>query len=110
MSTESIQAALRDQFAAPLREFYKRRIVFWQDEDREFEKMVDEITIPDVTIVKLTGSNNFAVKKLLLHDDLIGNYLIYNPISYERSQDNWLRDIELWSEEYRADYLSMLII
>lgn len=109
MSTESIQCALRERFAAPLQEFYKRRIIFWQDEDREFEKMVDEITIPGVTIVKLTGSNNFAVKKLLLHDDLTGDYLIYNPISYEKSQDNWLRDIELWSEEYRADYLSMLM-
>ena len=109
MSTESIQAALRDQFAAPLKEFYKRRIVFWHDEDREFEKMVDEITIPDVTIIKLTGSNNFAVKKLLIHDDLTGNYLIYNPFAYEKQQDNWLRDIELWSEEYRADYLSMLM-
>ena len=109
MSTESIQAALRDQFAAPLKEFYKRRIVFWHDEDREFEKMVDEITIPGVTIIKLTGSNNFAVKKLLIHDDLTGNYLIYNPFAYEKQQDNWLRDIELWSEEYRADYLSMLM-
>lgn len=109
MSTESIQNALRERFAAPLPEFYKRRIIFWQDEDREFERMVDEITIPGVTIVKLTGSNNFAVKKMLLHDDLTGDYLIYNPISYEKSQDNWLRDIELWSEEYRADYLSMLM-
>ena len=41
-----------------MQEFYKRRIIFWQDEDREFEKIIDEITIPDVTIVKLTGSNN----------------------------------------------------
>lgn len=109
MSTESIQCALRERFAAPLQDFYKRRIVFWQDEDREFEKMVDEITIPDVTVIKLTGRNNFAVKKLLLHDDPAGNYLIYNPFSYEKQQDNWLRDIELWSEEYRADYLSMLM-
>ncbi|MBE6979741.1 MAG: BREX-1 system phosphatase PglZ type A [Ruminococcaceae bacterium] len=109
MSTESIQTALRERFAAPLQEFYKRRIIFWQDEDREFEKMVDEISVPGVTIIKLTGNNNFAVKKLLLHDDLTGDYLIYNPISYEKPQDNWLRDIELWSEEYRADYLSMLM-
>ena len=107
MSTESIQFALRERFAAPLQEFYQRRIIFWQDEDREFEKVIDEISIPDVTIIKLTGSNNFAVKKLLVHDDLVGNYLIYNPISYERVQDNWLRDVELYSEEYRADYLSM---
>ena len=109
MSTESIQFALNERFAAPLPEFYQRRIVFWQDEDREFEEMLDEIQIHDVKIIKLTGTNNFAVKKLLLHDDLTSNYLIYNPFSYDQQQDNWLRDIELFSEEYRADYFSMLM-
>lgn len=107
MSTESIQFSLNERFAAPLPEFYKRRIVFWQDEDREFETMLDEIVIPDVKIIKLTGTNYFAVKKLLLHDDLTSNYLIYNPFSYTQQQDNWLRDIELFSEEYRADFISM---
>ena len=107
MSTESIQFSLNERFAAPLPEFYKRRIVFWQDEDREFEAMLDELEIPDVKIIKLTGTNNFAVKKLLLHDDLTSNFLIYNPFSYTQQQDNWLRDIELFSEEYRADFISM---
>lgn len=107
MSTESIQFSLRERFAAPLPEFYKRRIMFWQDEDREFETMLDELEIPDVKIIKLTGTNNFAVKKLLLHDDLTSNFLIYNPFSYTQQQDNWLRDIELFSEEYRADFVSM---
>jgi len=107
VSTESIQFSLNERFAAPLPEFYKRRIVFWQDEDREFETMLDELEIPDVKIVRLTGTNNFAVKKLLLHDDLTSNFLIYNPFSYTQQQDNWLRDIELFSEEYRADFISM---
>ena len=107
MSTETIQFSLRERFAAPLPEFYKRRIVFWHDEDREFEALLDELVIPDVKIVKLTGTNNFAVKKLLLHDDLTSNYLIYNPFSYSQPQDDWLRDIELFSEEYRADFISM---
>ena len=109
MSIESIQYALSERFAAPLPEFYQRRIIFWQDEEREFEAMVDELDLPGVEIVKLTGSNNFEVKKLLLHDDLTSNFLIYNPFSYENSKDNWLRDIELFSEEYRADYISMLM-
>lgn len=107
MSTESIQFALNERFAAPLPEFYDRRIIFWQDEDREFEATLDELVIPDVKVIKLTGTNNFAVKKLLLHDDLTSNYLIYNPFSYSQPQDDWLRDIELFSEEYRADFISM---
>ena len=107
MSIESIQFTLNERFSAPLPEFYKRRIVFWQDEDREFETMLDEIKIPGVKIVKLTGTNNFAVKKMLLHDDTTSDYLIYNPFSYPTQQENWLRDIELFSEEYRADFISM---
>ncbi|WFF73556.1 BREX-1 system phosphatase PglZ type A [Proteiniclasticum sp. QWL-01] len=107
MSTESIQFALTERFAAPLPEFYQRRIIFWQDEDREFEATLDELVIPNVKSIKLTGTNNFAVKKLLLHDDLTSNYLIYNPFSYSQPQDDWLRDIELFSEEYRADFISM---
>lgn len=109
LSTESIQFNLKERFAAPLPEFYRRRIIFWQDEDREFESTLDELELPGVNIVKLTGTNNFAVKKLLLHDDLTGNYLIYNPFSYAAPQDDWLRDIELYSEEFRADYYSILM-
>ncbi|HJB38304.1 MAG TPA: BREX-1 system phosphatase PglZ type A, partial [Candidatus Acutalibacter ornithocaccae] len=109
MSTESIQFNLKERFAASLPEFYQRRIIFWQDEDREFKETLDELDLPGVNIVKLTGTNNFAIKKLLLHDDLTSNYLIYNPFSYATPQDDWLRDIELYSEEFRADYYSILM-
>ena len=37
MDTEKVLADLNRRFAAPLPEFYKRRIIFWKDEDREFE-------------------------------------------------------------------------
>ena len=107
MDADKITLDLSERFAAPLPEFYNRRIIFWQDEDREFEARLDELVIPDVKIIKLTGRNNFAVKKLLLHDDLTSNYLIYNPFSYSQPQDDWLLDIEKFSEEYRADYISM---
>lgn len=109
MDSYKVVQNLNEMFAAPLRDFYQRRIIFWHDEDREFEDMLDELVIPDVTIIKLTGTNNFAVKKLLLHDDRTGNYLIYDPFSYAQPQDNWLRDIERFSEEYRADYYSLLM-
>lgn len=109
MDSSKITQELKERFAAPLPDFYQRRIIFWHDEDREFEPMLDEMDLPGVKIIKLTGSNNFAVKKLLLHDDLTGNYLVYDPISYRRPQDDWLRDVERYSEEYRADYYSLLM-
>ena len=107
MESEVIRKRLEARFAAPLPEFYKRRIIFWHDEDQSFGEMIDELNIQEVKVLKLTGSNNFYAKQLLSEDDTISNYLVYNPISYNDIQDNWLLDIECYSEEFRADLLSM---
>ena len=107
MPNERIQFTLRERFAAPLPEFYRRRIVFWHDEERQFEQDIDELDLPGVKILRLTGSNSFSVKKLLLHDDLESDYLVYCPIAYADEQDNWLQDIEYYSETFRADFVSM---
>lgn len=107
MDADKVIQDLNRRFAAPLPEFYQRRIIFWYDEDQEFADKLDEIVLENAKIVVLTGSNAFAVKKLLNHDDLTSNYLVYSPISYDRQDDNWLLDIELYSEEFRADLISI---
>ncbi len=107
MDADKIIQDLSRKFAAPLPEFYKRRIVVWYDEDREFEDQIDELTLTNAKILRLTGSNNFYAKKLLAVDDPASNYLVYSPLSYETEEDNWLLDVELYSEEFRADQISM---
>lgn len=108
MLSETIKSRLAERFAAPLPEFHKRRIIFWHDEDGEFAEAVDELALGGVTLVKLTGKNNFAVKKLLAADDLTSDYLVYDPLAYEKDQkDDWLLDIKLYSEEFRADLVSI---
>lgn len=107
MDSDKIIQELNQRFTAPLPEFYKRRIVFWYDEDGEFRDRLDEVTLTDAKLVALTGTNNFAVKKLLSVDDTTSNYLVYCPLSYEKLEDNWLLDIELYSEEFRADLVSI---
>lgn len=103
MDAEKIIQDLNRRFAAPLTEFYKRRVIFWYDEDKEFEDQIDEISLNDVKIVKVTGSNSFAIKKLLDIDDTASNYLVYCPVSFEYPEDNWLLNIELYSgEPFRA--------
>lgn len=107
MDADKVIQDLNRRFAAPLPEFYQRRIIFWYDEDQEFADKLDEIVLENARMVVLTGSNAFAVKKLLNHDDLTSNYLVYSPVSYDRQDDNWLLDIELYSEEFRADLISI---
>lgn len=108
MLSETIKSRLAERFAAPLPEFHKRRIIFWHDEDGEFAEAVDELALGGVILVKLTGNNNFTVKKQLAADDLTSDYLVYDPLAYEKDQkDDWLLDIKLYSEEFRADLVSI---
>lgn len=107
MDSDKIRQELNQRFNAPLAEFYKRRIVFWYDEDGEFSERLDAVTLNNAKLVALTGANNFAVKRLLTMEDTTNNYLVYCPLSYEKPEDNWLLDIELYSEEFRADLISI---
>lgn len=107
MDTDKIIQDLNRRFAAPLPEFYQRRIIFWYDEDKEFEDKLDEVVLENAKVIVLTGNNAFSVKKLLSVDDLLTNYLVYSPISYDNPEDNWLLDVELYSEEFRADLISI---
>lgn len=107
MDTEKVMLDLNRRFQAPLPDYYKRRIIFWFDEDREFEDKLDEITLNHAQIIKMTGRNTFAVKKLIGHDDPYSNFLIYCPVTYEKPEDNWLLDVQLYSEEFRADLISL---
>ncbi len=101
--TETIQK----RFTAELPENYSRRIIFWKDPEREFESQIDEMSLDGVKIIKLTGTNNFAVKMLLSETDPENNYLVYDPLSYDDIRENWLLDIELYSEVFRADLVSI---
>ena len=107
MDTDKVIQDLNRRFAAPLPEFYQRRIIFWYDEDKEFEDKLDEVVLENAKVIALTGNNAFSVKKLLSVDDLTTNYLVYSPLVYNRPDDNWLLDVELYSEEFRADLISI---
>ena len=45
MDLQKITLDLNRRFAAPLPEFYIRRIIFWKDEDREFEDKIGELEL-----------------------------------------------------------------
>ena len=107
MDIEKVAQDLSRRFSASLPEFYDRRIIFWHDEDREFEDRLDEIQLNNAKIIILTGNNNFAAKKLLSSDDLTTNYLIYDPFPSDKPEEDWLLDVKLYSEEFRADLISI---
>ena len=66
MDTDKVIQDLNRRFAASLPEFYQRRIIFWYDEDKEFEDKLDEVVLENAKVIALTGNNTFSVKKLLV--------------------------------------------
>ena len=107
MDTDKITQDLNRRFAEPLPEFHRRRIIFWYDEDREFEDQLDDVQLDNATLVRLTGRNTFAVKKLLCEDNIVSNFLVYQPFGFQNDDDNWLINIQLYSEEFRSDLNSI---
>jgi len=109
MSLDKTQADLEERYRKSLPEYTTRRVIFWKDADGKYSEFVDTLEIPGVKIHKLTGANNFQTKYLLEKLDTHSNYLIYDPLSFEKVSDNWLCDMEIYSEEFRADYFSQLM-
>lgn len=105
MAIEDIKKELEQRFAEPLDEFYKRRIIFWNDEDGDFKEEVSDLSLSNAKVLVLTPTNQFASKKLLSSDDQESNYLVYNSLVVDPEHD-WFLDIKLYSEEYRADQVS----
>lgn len=106
---QDIKDKLVISFSNPLKEYYKRHVVFWNDPEKEFIDSIDEINIDGVTVFKLTDKNFFRAKKLL-NDDSTGNILIYDTTNIDLHND-WLADARLIykDEEVHFDYYSLLM-
>ena len=107
MDLATISQKLNKRFLAPLPEFYKRRIIVWYDEEKEFLNQIEEFRLQDAEVICVTGNNYFEIKKRLAVDEPNQNFLLYNPMNYEKPEDDWLIDVELYSEEFRADLIAI---
>ena len=107
MDTNTILQDLNRRFAQPLPEFYARRVIFWYDEDKEFEDSIGDLQLENAKVLVLNGHNSYAAKKQLVVYDPNSNYLVYCPLSFDKPEKNWLLNIELYSEEFRADLISI---
>ena len=107
MDLATISQELNKRFHAPLPEFYKRRIIVWYDEEKEFEDQIKDLELQNAKVLCITGNNFFEIKRTLAVDEPAQNFLLYNPMNYEKQEDNWLLDVELYSEEFRADLIAI---
>lgn len=108
MNIDEIVNTLRATFQQPLSDGEQRKIVFWFDKDQEFVDYIEEITIENVKVHKLTEGNSFYTKYLLEEEDPDSHYLIYSNQDMSM-EDNWLMDTLLYSKTFYADKISLII-
>lgn len=108
MNIDVIINTLRTTFQQPLNDGEQRRIVFWLDREQEFNDYIDEITLENVKIHRLSANNSFYSKYLLEEEDITSHYLIYCNLDLS-IEDNWLADTLLYSRTFYADKLSLIM-
>ena len=65
MALEDIKKNLDKRFSEPLPEFYDRRIIFWNDEEKEFVNEIEQLELDNAKVLVLKDNNNFEIKKIL---------------------------------------------
>jgi len=103
-----MQTALNARFRAPLSDYYARRIIVWRDEDGEFAETLNDIKLENTRLLVMQPDHMFELRRQIEVDYARENLLLYCPLRFDTPQENWLLDVFLYSEEFRADYWSLL--
>ena len=81
-------------------------IVVWHDPDAEFAQMLEELELPGVEVMAERENEMFLLKRAL-NEDLTGRrILLYRPRP-RRLEGDWLADVEVRSQQFSADYVSI---
>jgi uncharacterized protein (TIGR02687 family) len=86
-----------------------RNIVFWYDGESEFVEDIKSLELENAKILHLTDNNKLYIKYLLEKEDVESNYLIYSPKPRPVPRENWLLDIEKYSEEFSTDKATVIM-
>ena len=119
MEIDKIKELLEYRFSLTTELPQKRHIIFWYDTKNEFKDLIDNLNLTDVKIIKLTKSldkkgesiytNIFKTKYTLEVIDTESNYLIYSDHPRSIDSENYLLDIEKYSEFFEADKSAMIV-
>ena len=105
MNLGHITDKLNTEFAAG----GSRRLVFWYDKDAEFDGEINGLELENAKILRLERGNQFYIKQLIERVDTETNYLIYAPFAKPDIKDNHLADTILYSKEFYADRVSLIM-
>ncbi len=86
----------------------ERVIIFWIDIEKLYDGSVATTTIPNFKIVIHNKYNQFFLKQLIEIEEPNSNFIIYRNEDIAENE-NWLIDIEKYSEYFSPDEISLLI-
>lgn len=119
MEKDKIKEILDQRFSLVPEFPKKRHIIFWYDPDKAFKDIISELEIDNVKIIvlekttnrkgELISTNVFDTKYTLEYRDLESNYLIYSEYPRPEDRENYLIDIERYSEFFVADKSAMIM-
>ncbi len=94
-----------------LAKFEKCRIVFWQDEDVDFQEQIGELSdslLDDgIEVIELDNASHFEVKHRVELVDKTKHFLLYSNKEINQPSRDWLFDMRLYAEQFYADSSSM---
>lgn len=119
MEKDKIKEILEERFSKIPELPKKRHIIFWYDEDKSFKDIIDKLELKNAKILKILRTKNknnediyiniFNIKYNLEFVDMESNFLIYSEYPKPANNENYLLDIELYSEMFEADRTSMIV-
>ena len=83
-----------------------RRIIFWYDAPANFKEDILADTFDNCRLL-VCDKNEFALKKIIEHEDTESNILVYIPSEKPKDTENWLLDVLMYSDEYYADTVAL---
>ena len=87
--------------------FSQNRIVFWHDKQKEMWEDFKQINIKGVEKIEIIN-NEFSIKYRILKEKPNQKFLIYkNEITDTNKEENWLLDIEFYSEIFTTDKIKI---
>ena len=87
--------------------YESHRIVFWHDQDGEYEADLDSLDLPGVQTIKV-ANDEYAIKHRLLQLEPEGKFLLYRGGNVPGGVGNWLLDLELAYGVFTADRTSLV--
>ena len=85
-----------------------KQVVFWYDAEQNFEAEFDALELEDIIKWRIDQNGELATKLEIEHNRPNSKFLLYSPTQKPSPKNNWLQDILMYSEEFRADKASII--